>query len=120
MGMRDDEGEKLRREVGRHGCARGRKLSEHLRARCASYAAARSREGATATVIASELGISVTSVHRWLRTKPGSCTAMVPVRVIAPSRTPEAASRIVVTTPHGLRVEGLDVDALCVVLARLG
>jgi hypothetical protein len=120
MAMRDDEGEKLRREIGRHGSARGRKLSDDLRARCVDYAASRAAAGASETAIASTLGISVTSVHRWLRAKPTISTAMVPVRVVAPSRPPASASSVVLTTPRGLRVEGLDLEALCVVLARLG
>ncbi len=118
MTMRDDEGEKLRREIGRRASTRGR-LHRNLRERCEAYAARRCAEGASQKVIAGELGVSAMSVRRWLLAKRVPRTAaLVPVRVIDSS--PEAASRAVITTPRGLRVEGLDLDAVCVVLARIG
>lgn len=45
---------------------------------------------------------------------------MVPVRVVKEKTRLESFSQLVVTTPRGLRVEGLDLDALCTVIARLG
>jgi transposase len=119
MTMRNDEGEKLRREIGRRTSTRGR-LRRDLRERCEHYAATRSAAGASQKIIAAELGVSAMSVQRWLRARPATrATAMVPVRVVAP-RALESASRIVITTPHGLRVDGLDLDAVCTVIARLG
>ncbi|HKN68608.1 MAG TPA: hypothetical protein VJW73_20125 [Gemmatimonadaceae bacterium] len=70
-------------------------------------------------MIASELGVSAMSVKRWLRADAAS-TAMVRVRVVAPRRPVEVASSPVITTPRGLRVEGLDLDAVCTVIARFG
>jgi hypothetical protein len=119
MMRRDDEGETLRREIGRRRSTRGR-LHRNLRERCEVYAARRAAEGAARKVIAGELGVSAMSVQRWLRAKATTKgSAMVPVRVIA-SPPLESASRPVITTPRGLRIEGLDLDALCVVIARLG
>jgi hypothetical protein len=118
MMMRDDEGEKLRREIGRRESTRGR-LHRSLRERCVAYAAQRSAEGASEKVIAAELGVSAMSVHRWLLAKRGAkVAALVPVRVIPPAT--QTASPAVITTPRGLRVEGLDLDAVCVIIARLG
>jgi hypothetical protein len=119
MTMRNDEGEKLRREICRRASTRGR-LRRELRERCEQYAATRSAAGAPQKIIAAELGVSAMSVQRWLRARsPARATAMVPVRVVAP-RAPQEATRIVVTTPRGLRVDGLDLDAVCTVIARLG
>ena len=110
----------MRREIGRRESTRGR-LRRGLRERCERYAAARAAAGATQKVIAAELGVSAMSVQRWLRARPtAAATAMVPVRVVAPRSTLESASRLVLTTPRGLRVDGLDLDALCTVIARLG
>jgi hypothetical protein len=120
MTMRNDEGEKLRREIGRRESARGR-LRRDLRERCERYAAAREAAGAAQKLIASELGVSAMSVQRWLRAKQkATTTAMVPVRVVAPRPHQELAESLVMTTPRGLRVEGLDLDALCTVIGRLG
>jgi DNA-binding transcriptional regulator YiaG len=120
MTMRNDEGEKLRREIGRRENTRGR-LRRDLRERCERYAAARAAVGVTQKIIASELGVSAMSVQRWLREKPTTTTAsMVPVRVVPPRPLQESAPRLVVTTPGGLRVDGLDLDALCTIIARLG
>jgi DNA-binding transcriptional regulator YiaG len=120
MTMRNDEGEKLRREIGRRESTRGR-LRRELRERCERYAATRSAAGASQKIIAAELGVSAMSVQRWLRARPAArATAMVPVRVVAPRAPLESTPRIVVMTPRGLRVEGLDLDALCTVIARLG
>jgi hypothetical protein len=119
MVRRDDEGETLRREIGRRKSTRGR-LARSLRERCEAYAARRAAEGASQKSIAGELGVSAMSVQRWLRVKPTTrVSAMVPVRVMAMPPS-ESAARPVITTPRGLRVEGLDLDALCVVLERLG
>ena len=120
MTMRNDEGEKLRREIGQRQSARGR-LRRELRERCERYAAARSAAGISQKMIASELGVSAMSVQRWQRAKPAkpASTAMVRVRVVAPRPT-EVASRPVITTPRGLRVEGLDLDAVCTLITRLG
>ena len=120
MTMRNDESEKLRREIGGRESARG-PLRRDVRERCKRYAAARSAAGASHKAIAAELGVSAMSVQRWLRARPtGAAAAMVPVRVVAARARLESASRVVLSTPRGLRVDGLDLDALCTIIARLG
>ena len=108
----------MRCEISERRSPRGR-LRRDLRERCALYAAARSAAGASQKTIASELGVSAMSVQRWLRAKPAR-TAMVRVRVVAPRQPVEVRSSLVITTPRGLRVEGLDLDAVCTAIARLG
>jgi hypothetical protein len=118
--MRNDECEKLRREIGRRESTRGPLLRD-VRERCKRYAVARSAAGASQKIIAAELGVSAMSVQRWLRTKStGTAGAMVPVRVVATRSPLEPPSRLVVTTPRGLRVDGLDLDRLCTLIVRLG
>ena len=114
----NDEAAKLRREIGTRQNLRSR-LSPELRARCERYAASQVATGGTQKEIASALGVSAMSVQRWLRTTPS--TAMVPVRIVA-TAPPEApkAGRVIVSTPSGLRIEGLELDALCTLIARFG
>jgi len=73
--------------------------------------------GTKQSEIASELGLSTTTVQRWLR-ETAPATAIIPVRVIDP---PVArASAIVVTSPRGLRIEGLELGDVAVLLERHG
>jgi hypothetical protein len=69
-------------------------------------------------MIAGELGISEMTAERWLRSETSG--ALVPVRVVDVGRPSARAAHAVVTTPSGLRVEGLDLDAICVLVARCG
>jgi transposase-like protein len=81
----------------------GRRYPEEARGVAVAYARAREREGATVHRAARELGIPMTTLQSWMR-------ASVPAfqRI-----TVEAAAarevRLVVRTPSGLIVEGLDV-----------
>jgi hypothetical protein len=119
MVIRESEGAKLRREIGRRESSH-RPLHRELRTRCQAYASRRASEGASQTLIAEELGLSAMSIQRWLRAKAlPSVTAMFPVHVRAPAPL-QSTSRAVVTTPRGLRIEGLDLDAICTLIARLG
>lgn len=74
-------------------------------------------EGASQVTIASELGVTQTSVSRWSRAMRSG--AMVPVQIVD---VPPAvlSAGISVVSPRGLRVEGLDLDAVCTLLTRLG
>lgn len=113
----NDEATNLRREIGRRESRRGR-LPRELRQRCERYAAERAAAGVSKQAIASELGVSAMSVQRWVRVPTAS--AMVPVRVVAPSAPPPAGRRVIVVTPSGLRIEGLDLDGVCTLVARVG
>jgi transposase-like protein len=69
--------------------------------------------------VARELGLPAQSLGRWLRAQP----APTPLRPVAVAPAPVAAPRppaaLVLHTPQGLRVEGLDRDGLIVVLRAL-
>ncbi len=119
MKTSNDDAAKLRREIGARRNWRSR-LTPELRARCERFAASRVATGAKQKEIASELGVSVMSVQRWLRTKPSA--AMVPVRIVAsaPAAVPPTQGRAIVSTPSGLRIEGLELDAICTLIARFG
>jgi len=116
----------LKRAIGTQ-----RPMSNDVRARALSYTRARRREGASQEAIARELGVSQVTVSRWLRAGNEAAvlddaaatklpSPLVPVEIV--DRRGDAAQDVslVVTTPRGLRIEGLDIDALCTVIARLG
>ena len=113
----DDDATTLRREIGARASLRG-KLPRALRERCERYAARRVRAGAGKAEVASELGVSAMSVQRWLRAAP--MAAMVPVRIVGPASTADGGERLVVTTARGLRIEGLHLDDVCTLIARVG
>ena len=113
----EQEARQLKRSMGERG--RGRQIPADVHEAALRYVRRRRDEGASQQRIADELGISQHTVSRWLRGGGGkSKSALVPVEI--DYGTPKPRTEIVVTTPRGLRIEGLDVDALCVVVARVG
>jgi hypothetical protein len=114
------EGEQLRRMISQREYPSSG-LSEELRQRATSYARRRAAEGAPQRVIAEELGVSTVSIGRWLGARHSTArqsAALVPVHVIA--EPTERASGFEIVTLRGLRVVGLDLEALCAVLERHG
>jgi hypothetical protein len=69
--------------------------------------------------VAGRLGLPDRSLARWLQQSAPPVLRPVTVR---PDPTPvaPAATDLVLITPHGVRVEGLDRDTLLAVLRRLG
>lgn len=67
--------------------------------------------GASYSSIAASLGLTLNTVTRWRRRGPGA--KLVAVRVPLP------ASSLVVHGPRGLRIEGLSLDDVAALLARL-
>jgi hypothetical protein len=71
--------------------------------------------GGSVTRLAREIGVSEPTLTKWLRPPP-----LRPVAVTLPAPPePHAAASPVLITPTGVRVEGLDRDALIVVLRAL-
>lgn len=97
-----------------------------VRDRVCAYVAERRAVGATAGMVASELGLSRHSVVAWTKARQ-TRGRLRPVEVVA---DPEPATGVapvalapsfpVLISPKGYRVEGLDVDALAALLAVVG
>jgi predicted transcriptional regulator len=115
MQMTKSESERLRQEIAERRSRQGR-LRRDVEERAHAYARARRAAGATVRAIASELGIAVRTAKRWVAADRGE-GVLVPVRVVAARST---RADLVVVTPSGLRVEGLDIDAVCTLVARCG
>jgi predicted transcriptional regulator len=119
------EARRLKRSMGQRG--RGRPIPADVQEAALRYVRRRRDEGASQQRIADELGISQHTVSRWLSGGGESKSALVPIEIdygTTKSRSElvvtKPQSELIVTTPRGLRIEGLDVDTLCVVVERVG
>ena len=112
---------RLRRELDRQSRRRQRRrYPAGLRREALEYARGRHGQGAETAEIAGELGVKIGTLRGWLR----RTKAFRAVEVIE-RRAPETANAsmkasMVVTTPRGLRIEGLDVAGLAELVARIG
>jgi hypothetical protein len=113
------EGERLRRLISEREFSNS-PLSAELRGEAAAYARRRVAEGHRQSDVARELGVALASVGRWLLPRDGekARAALIPVHVVGEAKPSNTAIEVV--TPRGLRVVGLDIDALCMLLARHG
>jgi hypothetical protein len=80
---------------------------------------ARQLRGVAIARVARELGLSKQCLGRWLRGQPGSAPLRRVAVAPAPEAPPRPAARLVLFTPQGHRVEGLDHDGLIAVLRAL-
>lgn len=96
-----------------------------VRTRVGAYVASRRAAGVTPTAIADELGLSRQSVVGWSRSEP-TAPALLPVEVVADADAGVSApvalnpAVVVLVSPRGYRVEGLDLVAVGALLERLG
>jgi hypothetical protein len=118
----DAELRRLRAEAQR--LARGKPPSQvrypdGFRRAAVALARLRLRPGGSVTRLARELGVSEPTLTKWLR--PPAPPVLRPV-VVTPTPPPErpAGPGPVLTTANGVRVTGLDRDALVAVLQALG
>jgi transposase-like protein len=114
-------------ESCRRDVARRRRFSEALKSRIACYASTRRESGETIQQLSEVLGISENQLYRWMRQNPDPQTGFLPVRVVehrgavleqAVMDMP-MSSALRLVSPAGWRVEGLDLQALSMLLARL-
>ncbi len=114
----------LRAEIHQLGpSSPSRRYPVALKARIVMWSSRRRRAGASAREVEEALGIPWESLGRWLREEPAPVeppkpARLRPVRVtIAPAST---SPGLVLRTPRGFSVEGLDVAAIAELLERLG
>ncbi len=109
----------LKRELAKHEKGRGKRYPVELKARLVAHAEARRRAGVSYAEIADELGLAFETIRRWCiartpRPTSARSAALVPVEVIS---APHAA--VVIVSPSGFRLEGLDVAEAVAVLRAL-
>lgn len=106
----------LRRAIRRQQSTRshqGSRYPAELRRQVAEYVEAERSEGRPIRAIAAELGLPINTVTRWSTTSRAGRVRRV--EVVGPS----PASSVVLISPSGHRVEGLDLPSLALLLERL-
>ena len=98
---------------------RGHPYPKSLTAQVVEYARAQRAAGVPIEKIGEELGLPWRTIRRWLSiVRSSDFRAVEIVERVAPTAPPRAA--VVVLAPHGVRVEGLDLDGIAELLRRLG
>ena len=116
----DDEIRRLRADARRLAQGKPRTHVRYPEAfRRAVVAVARRHTGSrTVTHLARELGVSEPTLTKWLRS-PARPTLRPVAVTMMPAAAPHLRPGLVLTTRTGVRVEGLDRDALIAVLRAL-
>jgi len=118
----DDRIRRLRSDA--HQLARGKvpravRYPAAFRAAAVALAGPRLERGGSIARVARDLGLPIQSLGRWVR-PPTLATPLRPVAVTAERETaPRPPAGLVLLTPQGHRIEGLDRDGLIAVLRAL-
>lgn len=112
----DDLGTELRDAIvkSRHGKVRWR-CPANLRNEVVSYVASRRDSGSSVMEIAADLGVSDSTLTRWMTAEKNKKGSMSAVRV----KETAMSSGVVLVTPRGYRIEGLDVASAAHLLRSL-
>jgi len=120
----DSELRELRAEIQQLGpTSPARRYHDALKAKIVKWVATQRHAGAGAGEVAQAIGIPWETLGRWLReggsaAPPSRAAGLRPVRVVDAGA--RASSTLVLRTPRGFTVEGLDFDAVVMLLERLG
>jgi hypothetical protein len=120
--MQDRELRELRRELGTIERGRGKSYPPALRARITNWARRRVANGESVGTVAREVALHPKTLASWLATSASAAeTALVPVEIVASQidRAERDASKVVLVSPSGYRVEGLTLGDALRALARL-
>lgn len=113
----DPRVKRFREEASRQGVGRvGRRYPAPMRALAVALARERSREPLGR--VAADLGVSVLSLQRWI--EQGEPARFRPVEVEPESVARLRSGGLVLITPRGYRVEGLETETLSSLLRVLG
>lgn len=107
----ETEVRKLRATLARREGGRGRRFAPELRRQITGVGRGLRDEGKSWFKIGRELGLPGETVRRLCETAPGFVAVQVADDAVARD--------LVVIAPSGYRVEGLDVDTIVALLARL-
>lgn len=107
--------EHARRENrGRRGVQR--RYSESLQRQAVSYYEEQRSKGTSLAEVAQALGVSGWSLFRWVKGSRWRA-GFRPVEVMEAAALPRDEGRVVVISPQGYRVEGLDVEGVIQLLS---
>lgn len=108
----------LRYHRGKAG--RGMRYPKELHQEAVSYANARQRQGDSLRAISRDLGVKPVTLYRWLQRSQTPALHRVEILPMDLSPPVVPSAGVTVTTPTGIRIEGLDLEALIALLRRLG
>lgn len=112
-----EHGARVRRRVAALGPrGRGARIPPGLRDDIIAYARERQANGAGLRQVGRETGVTYETIRNWLRVPERGMRALVPVAIVPDVVTPDA---LVVVSPRGYRVEGLDVARAAALLRML-
>ncbi|MFO0729370.1 MAG: hypothetical protein U1E65_36660 [Myxococcota bacterium] len=97
---------------------RGRGYPASLRAEVARYAGAQAAAGEGGTITARALGINTATLASWVARHRGAPPSFARVEIVDAPASP-AGTKLIVFGPHGLRIEGLDLEGIASLLRRL-
>lgn len=104
------------RSLGKRG--RTARIPDPVRRAVVAYAERARADGRSWKVISHEVGLSASLLVRWHRgPRKAAPRNLVPVRIAAPAPT---QPRLVLVTPGGHRIEGLDTTAVIELLRQIG
>jgi transposase-like protein len=107
----------VRRHLGGR-TGRGVRYPRELREEAVACARESLRSGKRVEAVAADLGVSGVTLARWLERSPGVRRVEVVAETTAGAIRPPAKS-LVLVTPQGYRVEGLDLGMVAVLLEAL-
>ena len=97
---------------------RGVRYPEDLQQEAVSYAKARRQRGDSLLAISRDLGVPYVTLSRWFQRAHDPEFRRVEIVPSGPSAMGSAAG-VTITTPSGIRIEGLDLESLIALLRRL-
>jgi transposase-like protein len=106
----------IRTALVRRDGSSGRSYPEAARTAALDWAERQRRKGIRLVPIASELGISATTLRKWQQQKRATSSSYCPVQIVEPSSSQRG---LVVHALGGLRIEGLSIPELAELVRRL-
>ncbi|MCB9595799.1 MAG: hypothetical protein H6719_23965 [Sandaracinaceae bacterium] len=108
---------RIRELVAGHEAGRGKRYPASVQREVVRYALRRRDEGASWATIADEVGLWFETLRRWCaREDAGPATSIVPVEVV----DDEERAEVVIVSPSGFRLVGLDAASAVAALKALG
>jgi len=108
---------RIRRKVSAHKPGRGRRYAADVRGAVVRYARRRREQGASWAAIADEVGLRFETVRSWCVRPDESTASIVPVEVVVETA---ASAPVVLVSPSGYRLEGLEPAEAVAALRALG
>jgi hypothetical protein len=115
--MTNREATQLRAKLAAHVVGRGKRYDVELKGRVVAFAQGQRAQGQAWSEIARELDMPFETVRRWCVGRGPRAKRMREVAIVAAPRT---LSALTISSPNGLRIEGVTLDDVVVLVRALG